>query len=156
MIVGVVVRQYIKYRVAPELTLDELELVDVYGEPVDLTQYKGKTIFLNFYATWCGPCHAEMPDLENMRKQLGNEDFIFMAISDEAPKLIQAFKNKHQSGFLFLQSTKSREELGVHTIPTSYIIDKTGKLAYKNVGVEDWDSPEMLQSIKTISQGNGS
>lgn len=154
MILGVLVRQYIKYRVAPELKTTDLELVDIDGQIIDLKQFEGKTIFINFFATWCGPCHAEMPDLENMRRQLGNEDFVFIAISDESPQLIQNFKNKHQSGFLFAQSKKNREELGVHTIPTSYIVDKNGNVTYKNIGVEDWDSAEMLKTIRQLGSGN--
>ncbi len=142
---------YKKYRVPPTIAFPELSLVDLEGKAVKLADFNKKHIFLNFYATWCAPCRQEMPDLVSASKKLAGDNILFIAVSDESIDKINRFRGKNESPILFLQMNGKREDVGVHTIPTSYLITKSGKVVYEKVGVEDWDSETMLNKMRDLA-----
>lgn len=150
LILAVVVREYIKYRVAPDMELQELVLTTTEGIPVDMAQFSGKPVFVSFYATWCPPCNEEMPELEAMKNAIGN-DMIFLAITDEHPTKVLNYKQKHNSSFQYLISMQARDSIGVHTIPTTYIFDKDGKAVFDHVGVKSWSTEENLAMIRKVA-----
>lgn len=148
LIVGVVIRQYIKYRVPPDMDMATLELVDLSNKPINLSSYQGKALFINFYATWCPPCNAEMPALETMKQTIGTDKMVYLAISDEDAGRIGKFKNEHGSSFLFVRSQKLLKDYGIHTIPTTYIVNTNGEITYDKVGGMDWAAEDNLNLIK--------
>lgn len=148
LIIAVVVRQYITYRVAPDLDVQQLSLTTLDGTPVDLDSYKGKALFLNFYATWCPPCNAEMPALEEMKQILGTEQMVYLAISDEDPRKIESFKQKHGSSFAFVRSSIPLGEFGVNTIPTTFILNADNKVVLDEVGGLNWSSERIINKIR--------
>lgn len=150
LILAVVVREYIKYRVAPDMDLQQLVLVTSDGSPVDMATYNDKPVFVSFYATWCPPCNQEMPTLEAMKQAIG-DDMVFLAISDEHPTKVNAYKERHQSTFEYLISTQPRDSMGIHTIPTTYIFDKEGKVVFDHVGVKNWSAEKNLQMIRKVA-----
>lgn len=147
MVLVIVVRQYIKFKVAPDLELDKLELVTLQGEPASLSQYDGKNILLTFFATWCGPCHAEIAGMEAARPQLEAAGFVLIHVSEEEVAKINAFMAKNPSGMTYLQTLVSLEGLAIHTIPTHYVFDKEGKIRFKQTNQLDWDEPETVQEL---------
>ena len=124
--------------------------VDLNNNQVDLIQYKGKRIVLNYWATWCGPCIKEMPSLKRAEKILQDHNYIFLLVSDEKIKNISQFKNNKSFDFNFLKSAKSIETYGVYSLPTSYIFNENGKKIETIVGTITWDSEQIIEKLKKI------
>ena len=124
--------------------------VDLNNNQVDLTQYKGKRIVLNYWATWCGPCIKEMPGLKKAEKILRDHNYIFLLVSDEKIKKISEFKNNKSFDFNFLKSAKSIETYGVYSLPTSCIFNENGKKIETIVGTITWDSEQIIEKLKNI------
>ena len=124
--------------------------VDLNNNQVDLIQYKGKRIVLNYWATWCRPCIKEMPGLKRAEKILRDHNYIFLLVSDEKIKKVSEFKNSKSFDFNFLKSTKSIETHGVYSLPTSYIFDENGKKIETIVGTLTWDSEQIIEKLKKI------
>ena len=138
---------YQKYRIAPDVRFEKLQLEDINGKSYTLDSFGDKHIFINIYASWCGPCIKEMPSVSRAAKIM-EDDYVFLVVSDEDWKLTQRFL-KHK-GFHLLQMNKSREEIGVHTIPTSYVLNKDKEVIYNNVGEKEWDDPENIALLKSL------
>jgi thiol-disulfide isomerase/thioredoxin len=125
-------------------------LVDLNNNPVDITQYKGKRIVLNYWATWCGPCIKEMPALKIAEDLLENHNYTFLLVSDETISKISDFKMNKKFDFNYLKSVKSIETLGIYSLPTSYIFDENGKKIETIVGTISWDSEQIIEKLKKI------
>ena len=124
--------------------------VDLDNKLVDLTQYKGKRIVLNYWATWCGPCIKEMPGLKKAEEILENHNYTFLLVSDETIDKISEFKTNRSFDFNFLKSAKSIEALGIYSLPSSYIFDENGKKIETIVGTIAWDSEQIIEKLKKI------
>lgn len=124
--------------------------VDLNNNPVDITQYKGKRIVLNYWATWCGPCIKEMPALKIAEDLLENHNYAFLLVSDETISKISDFKMNKKFDFNYLKSVKSIETLGIYSLPTSYIFDENGKKIETIVGTISWDSEKIIEKLKKI------
>lgn len=124
--------------------------VDLNNNPVDITQYKGKRIVLNYWATWCGPCIKEMPALKIAEDHLENHNYTFLLVSDETISKISDFKMNKKFDFNYLKSVKSIETLGIYSLPTSYIFDENGKKIETIVGTISWDSEQIIEKLKKI------
>ncbi len=147
MMVGLIVRQYVRYRVAPELELNTLEFVTLGGAPTDLSPYQDKNILLTYFATWCGPCNAEIAPMEAVRPLLEANGFVMLNVSDEEVGKINIFMAKHPSGIEYLRSAKPLSEIGVHTYPTHFVFDKQGVLRFKQTNPLDWHDPETINRL---------
>jgi thiol-disulfide isomerase/thioredoxin len=143
---------YFKYRVPPSINFKALQLTDLDNKPLDFNMLKGKTVFVNFFATWCGPCVEELPELERAQDNLKNSNFIFVCISDEAVNRLQNFARRMHSGLMILHSVKNLHEYNVYTFPTSYVINTSGDVVYTKVGESDWDSETSLAELKKLAR----
>jgi len=132
----------------------DFSLKDLNSRKVGLKQFREKIIFLNFWATWCGPCKEEMPSLEVLHQQFKEKNFILLAISVdyEGLKPVQEFINKHHYTFPVLLDPKCEtlDLFEVKGIPTTFIIDKKGRMVGKAVGQRDWKSPEVISLINLL------
>jgi thiol-disulfide isomerase/thioredoxin len=131
------------------ITLAKVSLSDLNGQSIDLSQYKGKVVFINFWATWCKPCLAEMPSLQKMSEKLKDKNIVFFFASDEPGDEIAAFKNEKNYDFNFTQA-KNSAELNIMGLPTTFIFDKNGMLAFSEMGARDWNSDESISLITKI------
>lgn len=110
------------------------------GETVSLEDYKGKKILLNFWATWCPPCKAEMPDMEELYNEYKDEDFVVLAvnatISEKSRKDVESFVNDYQLTFPILLDEKGTvaAEYEILSYPSTYFIDSDGVVRNKIVG----------------------
>jgi len=127
------------------------ELADVNGNKVSLSEYKGKVILINFWATWCAPCKAEMPSLNNLFLAFKNDGFIVLAISvDSSEKPVQSFL-KGKSIALPVLMDKEQDVYfdlyGVLGLPTSFLIDRDGIITELIRGEREWDAPDMKDKV---------
>jgi len=115
-------------------------LEDAYGKWTQLSESKGKVVFINFWATWCPPCIAEMPDLNNLYKQYnGKVDFYFVA--QDEPEKVAAFMKKNDYDFpVYFAKANPPKEISSPALPTTYVISKNGKIVFDKTGAANWDS----------------
>ncbi len=140
---------YKKYRVAPSIKFDTLELTNLNGEPVKLQEFKGKKLFLNFYATWCGPCVGEFPSLNQAAEILQKDNFVFISISDEPLALLNNFAARiNTPHVIILHSNKKFHDFGVFTYPTNYVINTAGNIVFEKTGERDWSNSQVLEDLK--------
>jgi len=124
-------------------------LKDLDGQSVNLKKYKGRTIFLNFWATWCKPCKEEMPSIERAQKMLLDENIIFLMASGESIEDITEFKSNNDYPFSYTQIENSGE-LDILAMPTTFIFDASGKLVFSEMGSRQWDSKSNIDLLKSI------
>jgi peroxiredoxin len=129
-------------------------LKDLYGKKVGLKDFKGKVIFLNFWATWCGPCKEEMPSFEFLYQQFKEKDFVFLAISVDYGGIepVKEFIKKHRYTFPVLLDPKCEtlESFGVKGIPMTFIIDRKGRMIGKAVGPRNWKTKEVISFLNML------
>lgn len=130
----------------------DFTLEDLKGNKVTLSELKGKKVFLNFWATWCPPCKAEMPDIEKLYQETKDSDLIILAVNiGEDKKTVQDFITKNNYNFTILLDVKREiaELYQVSGIPTSYFIDTNGLLVNRKVGSMPYESmKEFVDALK--------
>lgn len=131
------------------INIDGVKLMDLYGRPVDLKQFKGKTVFINFWATWCKPCLEEMPSIQRAKEILKNENIEFLFATEETTEMIEAFRAKHDYGFKYVKAG-NMAELNIMVLPTTFIFDPGGKLAFSEMSYRKWDDPANINIIMKI------
>ena len=120
------------------------------AKSVNLKDYRGRFVLLNFWATWCSPCLKEMPDLENAYNEMGQEKLVVLAVGmGESVEKIKAFFNKYSFTFPLLADNRMKitKLYGVRNIPVTYLIDPDGVVLGRALGVRDWASPDLLAFI---------
>jgi len=134
---------------APNFCLEGLN-----GRKVELKTFKGKVIFINFWATWCGPCKEEMPSMEALYQQYKEKDFVFLTISVDygGIKQVKEFIKQNRYTFPVLLDPKCEtfDVFRVKGIPTTLIIDKKGRMIGKAVGPRNWKSPEFISLLNML------
>jgi peroxiredoxin len=137
------------FPVAPPFNLEDLK-----GKRVDLKQFKGQVVFLNFWATWCGPCKEEMPSMEALYQKFKERGFVFLTISVdyEETKKVKEFILKHRYTFPVLIDSKCQtlDLFGVKGIPTTILIDKKGRMLGRAIGPRDWNGPDMVNLLTEL------
>ena len=132
----------------------DFRLEDLSGKKVELKHFKGKVIFLNFWATWCGPCKEEMPSMEALYEKFKERSFAFLAISVdyEEKKKVKEFIDKHHYTFPVLIDPKglTLDLYKVKGIPTTILIDKKGRMVGKAIGPVDWKHPEIVNILNQL------
>jgi peroxiredoxin len=138
---------------APAFTLPGLD-----GSMVSLADYKGKTVLLNIWATWCPPCVAEMPSMEKLYQELKDEDFEILAVSIDVTgsSVVAFFMKKHRLSFPALTDTQGIIKNLYQTtgVPESFIIDKDGIIAKKIIGPREWATPDVINYFRNLIQTN--
>ena len=116
----------------------------------DLKDYRGKVVLLNFWATWCPPCIKEIPSLNNLQKQFSKDEFIVLSVDvGEELKDIQTFLEHVPAEYPVLVDTSSSltEAWQLQAFPSTYIIDRQGRLRYQYFGGLEWDEPELIKFL---------
>lgn len=126
--------------------LEKIQLQTLDGNSIDMSDYKGKTVFVNFWATWCKPCIREMPTIAQAQKQLKDKNVVFLFPSNESADLITDFKEKRDFDFNYVQ-VKNMEALNIQALPTTMIFNHEGKMIFSEMGFRDWSTPENLAVI---------
>ncbi len=132
------------------IDIENIQLKDLSDQPIDLKKYKGKTIFINFWATWCKPCVQEIPTIERAQEILQDEKVIFLMASNESLNQIERFKNKRNPTLTYVYLA-NMEELKIQALPTTYIFNPEGKLVFSETGYRNWDSPNNIKMIQEIT-----
>ena len=125
----------------------EIQLEDVFGNTIRLSDFRGKIVFLNFWASWCPTCVAEMPSMEKLHRRLKDRDFVMIAVNlQESNAQVKAFLAKFKLTFLTLLDSSGEVGSGfaVHALPTTFVIGKDGRMIGKATGLREWDSKNSI------------
>ncbi|MBB3700593.1 redoxin family protein [Flammeovirga yaeyamensis] len=120
------------------------------GEKVNLEEFKGKTVFLNVWATWCPPCVAEMPSIEGLYQKLkDNEDIVFVMLSvDEKPENVGEFMKRKKFTFpVYQEITSTPSVFQTRSIPTTFVFDKNGEIIFKHTGIANYDTEDFVKML---------
>jgi thiol-disulfide isomerase/thioredoxin len=134
-------------------------LKDLDGKSVDFSQYKGRVVFLNLWATWCGPCVSEIPSIANLASDPKLQDVAFVCVSveDEAEPVRQ-FVERHKLGMsVFLAGESPPAAFQTKAIPATFVIAPDGRIVSREIGAAQWDDPsviEFLARLKNTPGGN--
>ena len=136
-------------------TIPTMVLGDMQGASIDLERYRGKTLILNVWATWCPPCRAEMPALDQLSKRLPAKDYKVLALSiDEDMNLVREFLIKYKIDLDVVVDRGGQlttRLLGVESYPETLIISKEGVVLARISGEKDWAAPHMVNRIVQLS-----
>lgn len=145
--------------VSPPQPAPEISFADAEGKSFGLGDFAGKTLLLNLWATWCAPCVKEMPSLERLQELLGDKMTV-VAISQDrgGAKAVEPFVGKLGlklvKVYLDPKSAVGRA-FKVEGLPSSFLIDREGRLVGRVEGEADWDSPKMLEALQPFLAGDG-
>jgi len=138
-------------KVAPSFTLRDLN-----GKQVTLSDFRGKVVLLDFWATWCGPCREAIPHLEALHKKYKDQGLVVIGMNDETDHdKVREFAREQISYIVLLDADKQFEEYyaNVSGIPAAYYIDREGKIRYHDVGFGRGGEKEMEQKVGELLTG---
>jgi len=133
--------------------LPELRFVDVAAKPYKLSDFRGKIVLLNIWATWCPPCREEMPALDRLQARLGGPDFLVLPLSVDLAGLYVLKEFYDEMGLKSLKlyydaSGKAAVDLRIIGLPTTYLLDRQGRVIGITVGPAEWDNEEIVALIQ--------
>ena len=127
------------------------------GTVIELTDYQGKVVLLNFWATLCAPCLKEMPDLEELWHDTDGEVVVLAISMGETEKRIRKFLEKHPFSFPIIADTNMKivQLYGVKNLPITYLVDPDGAIIGRAIGPRNWAKPELVEFLKSRIPSNG-
>ena len=133
---------------------------DLYGNPLTLADYSGKVVLLNFWATWCPPCRAEMPSLDRLAGEMEGPDFALIALSTDrgGVERVAQFYDDYLIDNLDIMHDRSgnfARQAGVLGLPVTLILDRQGREIARLLGDADWASPEARAILRRIIEMTG-
>ena len=137
----------------PPEALPDITFNDADGKPLTLSSFKGRTVLLNLWATWCAPCREEMPSLDRLQKALGSDKFEVVALSldrqglEGSKKFLTEVKTENLKLYVD-PSAKQGTNLKVIGMPTTILIDKEGRELGRLAGPAEWDSEDAKKLIE--------
>ncbi len=140
-------------RISPPIEAPDFTLKNLEGSEVSLKDFEGKVVFLNFWATWCGACRAEMPSMERLWQRFKEKDFIILAVDIREPKnKVVSFMKEHNLTFPVLLDSKGevKYRFGVRFLPTTYLLDSEGRAVGGAIGARNWGSEDAFELIESL------
>lgn len=133
----------------------DFTLTDVNGKRHRLSDYRGKIVLVNFWATWCPPCRREIPSMQRLWQQLKGNDFVMLAVDvaeDDDTVFGFSFAMGTEITFPVLldRDASVSESWPVIGLPTSFVVDRDGRLVYRAVGGREWDDPKLVARIRAL------
>src|SRR5690554_3352235 len=126
------------------------EIYDAEGTAVDFADLKGKIVFINNWATWCPPCVAEMPTIEQLKKEMPEDEVVFVMVSyDRNPqKAINWMKNKKMDLPVYFPGENFPRQFISDAIPATFVLDREGKILYTYLGMADYSKESFVHQMK--------
>jgi peroxiredoxin len=132
----------------------EITLKDPNGQQVSLSDFRGKIVFINFWTTWCLACVIEMPSMEKLHQKFKDKDFVMLAVNlqESASKIKQFYKEYKLTFTTLLDSTGDvGAGLGIRSIPTTFILDKKGRILGKALGPREWEGKKSIALFEYLT-----
>ena len=121
------------------------------GEETSLSAFEGKVLFVNLWATWCGPCVVEMPSIQRLYEQFPQEDVAFLLVSDERPDVVEEFvQEKGWELPLYVSKDEKPSAFKTLGIPATFILDREGRIVFRHVGSAAWDDESTVRFLTEL------
>jgi thiol-disulfide isomerase/thioredoxin len=124
---------------------------DLQGNTVDFKTFKNKTVFINLWATWCGPCRVEMPSIQKLYGSVDHDKIAFVMLALDKPgnkeKVVQYIQDKGHTFPVYTPLNGLPAQLQVPSIPTTFVISPQGKIVSKKVGTANYDSDDFREFL---------
>lgn len=129
---------------------EPVHLKDAEGHPVNISDFKGKVVFINNWATWCRPCTMEMPSVQKLKDHFKGKDLVFVMISyDRSPQTsINWMKNQGYTLPVYSRGKDLPQKYITRGIPATFVLDQNGALVYRHVGMHNYSSPAFLAKME--------
>jgi len=130
-------------------------LTDTEGNQHTLSNYRGQVVIVNFWATWCPPCREEMPSMQRAWEQLEKEGILMLGIDvGEDEDTIFQFTANYPVEFPLLMDQDSAviNQWPVRGLPTTFVVDPQGRIAYRAIGGREWDAQDLLDQVTALKQ----
>ncbi|HEY0732887.1 MAG TPA: TlpA disulfide reductase family protein [Chitinophagaceae bacterium] len=126
--------------------LPSFAMIDAQGNTVQLESFKGKKVFVNLWATWCPPCRAEMPSIEELYSKTDKEKavFIMLSLDDNFDKAKNYAVKQNMQAPIYYPAQNLPELLNTESIPATYIFNENGELVKHNIGTDDYSREEYV------------
>ena len=122
----------------------------VKASDINLNALKGKVVFINYWATWCPPCRAEMPSIQSLYNDYKDKVVFLFLTSDDKAKVEKFYKDNNYDLPTYNMLTKSPSEISTKSIPATFILDKQTKLAMAEYGPANWNSAAIRKRIDEL------
>lgn len=128
---------------------------DLDGQEMSFADLQDKVVILNLWATWCPPCRAEMPSLENLWRMFRDEEKVaVICVSEERAEDVRAHPFTASVNMpLYVFATDAPTELNTRALPTTYIFDRRGQLVFSHTGMAQWDAPHVVMFVRDQLKG---
>lgn len=134
----------------------EFRLMDLTGKTVALSDFRGKVVLLNFWATWCFPCRVEMPSMQDAYRRFRSQGLEVLAVSvdEQGARVTRPFQEDKGLTFPILHDTDYRVGLmyGARSLPMTYLIDRQGIIRQRVFGSKEWDTMEARTMLQDLLQ----
>jgi thiol-disulfide isomerase/thioredoxin len=125
------------------------------GNVIKMSEMEGNVIFLNLWATWCGPCRAEMPAIQSLYEKVNKENIQFVILSidnpDQQKRIRNYVKSQNFTFPIYVPSGFLPKQLSVPSIPTTFVVNKDGKIVVKKVGMTNFDTPKFKAYLEKLA-----
>ncbi len=131
-------------------TLRDVPMLGLTGPAKKFSDFRGKPLLINVWASWCGPCQLEMASLERLARSKGARQFNMIGIStDDYPEAAKGFLKRYQTSFShFIDARLVLEHmLGADRLPLTVLVDAKGRVLYRHYGALQWDGPDAVNLI---------
>jgi len=130
----------------------EMSATTLDGEAVEFARFSGRVLILNFWATWCAPCVAEMPSLARLREETADVSVEFACVTREPAEVVRKFLKKHPLDVpIYLLSGEPPELFESRAIPATFVLDKAGLVALQHRGAAAWDDPTIVNFVHGLA-----
>lgn len=130
----------------------DMTVADLADERLSFTGFRDKVVVLNFWATWCAPCVAEMPSLERLQESTKDLDVVFACVTREAKDVVESFLAKREIGLpIYLLDGDVPDVFKGRAIPATFILDRSGMIALRHFGAAAWDNEKVVAFVRGLA-----
>ena len=129
---------------------EKWQLKSLAGKTVRLGDFKGKVVFLNIWATYCGPCVAELPNIQRLADSLENENVVFLLAARDGEAHVRDFLRKHPIELPIYLASENAPDMSNAAIPATYILDRQGVTVFRVIGGVNWDTDHVRAFLRGL------
>jgi thiol-disulfide isomerase/thioredoxin len=122
------------------------------GKTANLSDFRGKVVFLGFWATWCSDCRREFSSIDDLQKKLGNVPVAFVLVSDEDAEKVRGFVERLPFHLpVYVTSEKPPAVFATFELPTTYVVTPEGTVVYRHLGAARWNEPACVNFFRELA-----
>ena len=123
------------------------------GEPIPLELHRGEVLFINMWASWCTPCIREMGSIEGLSRRLADTDVRFLIVAADNERAVRRYLRRYSYDLpIYLEDGRIPDAFGLRGLPTSWVVDREGRIVLVRHGEAVWDTDEVEAFIRSVAE----